>query len=85
MLPLRAVSMTIMFVALLVMFTSLCTDEWYNVTTAKVRKFNGLWNQCIQYKGEKATCSFLRGWEAIPVGMSIPLFVSSFSESCHIK
>ena len=66
--PLRPVAMGIMTTALLVLATSICTDEWYNVKTKTERKFNGLWNHCIEYKGKTASCRFLRGWEAISMG-----------------
>ena len=68
MLPLRPVAMGVMTVALLVLATAICTDEWYNVKTETSRKVNGLWNHCIQHQGKSSSCRFLRGWEAISMG-----------------
>ena len=56
--------MGIMTLALLVLFTSICTDEWYHVKTKTTRKFNGLWNHCVENNGQ-SICGFLNGWEAI--------------------
>ncbi|XP_065061559.1 uncharacterized protein LOC135688576 [Rhopilema esculentum] len=65
MFSLRPVAMGIMTVALLVLATSISTDEWYSVTTVAKRKFNGLWNHCVQMSGRDTSCNFLRGWEPI--------------------